>query len=147
MNMSKKAYIAGKITGDKDYRKKFEAVALFLENKGYVVLNPAVLPEGMSRADYMRICVAMIDSADMVGFMSGWTESDGARLEREYCSYIEKPVVDLNMPGGCKWCMDEICVNADCPLCADYCPVPNDPEVCRYEDRKQEGDNAQERCD
>ena len=34
----------------------------------------------------------------------------------------------------CKWCVDEICVNADCPMCADYCPVPNDEGVCRYED-------------
>ena len=23
----------------------------------------------------------------------------------------------------CKWMQDEICVNADRPLCADYCPV------------------------
>jgi hypothetical protein len=91
----KKAYIAGKITGDKDYRKKFEAAALFLKSSGYVVLNPAVLPEGMSRADYMRICIAMIDSADVVGFLPGWTDSDGARLEREYCSYTEKPMVNL----------------------------------------------------
>lgn len=36
----------------------------------------------------------------------------------------------------CKYCVDEICVNADCPMRADYCPVPNDEEgVCRYEER------------
>lgn len=35
----------------------------------------------------------------------------------------------------CKWCVDEICVNADCPMRADYCPVPKDEGVCRYEDR------------
>lgn len=23
----------------------------------------------------------------------------------------------------CKYCQGEICVNADCPMCADYCPV------------------------
>ena len=23
----------------------------------------------------------------------------------------------------CKYCQDEICVNADCPLCCDFCPV------------------------
>lgn len=38
----------------------------------------------------------------------------------------------------CKWNKDEICVNADCPMVADYCPVPNDPEVCRFEDRMDE---------
>lgn len=36
----------------------------------------------------------------------------------------------------CKWCMDEICVNDDCPACADYCPVPDTEGVCRHEDRR-----------
>lgn len=40
----------------------------------------------------------------------------------------------------CKWCKDEICVNADCPKCCDYCPVPDDPGVCRFEERG--ADNA-----
>lgn len=35
----------------------------------------------------------------------------------------------------CKWCQDEFCVNDLCPMCADYCPVPNDPGVCRWEER------------
>lgn len=38
----------------------------------------------------------------------------------------------------CKWCIDEICVNDDCPMCADYCPVPDIEDVCRYEDRRNE---------
>ena len=35
----------------------------------------------------------------------------------------------------CKWMMDGICVNADCPMVADYCPVPEFENVCKYEDR------------
>ena len=35
----------------------------------------------------------------------------------------------------CKWEEDEVCVNADCPICADFCPVVDYPGVCRYEDR------------
>ena len=35
----------------------------------------------------------------------------------------------------CKWCQDEICVNADCPMCCDYCPVPDTDGVCRFEER------------
>lgn len=34
---------------------------------------------------------------------------------------------------GCKWMQDEICVNADCPVRGDYCPVVNNPGVCRFE--------------
>ena len=35
----------------------------------------------------------------------------------------------------CEYCIDEVCVNADCPVCADFCPVVNEPEICRYEKR------------
>lgn len=36
----------------------------------------------------------------------------------------------------CKWEQDEVCVNADCPLCADFCPVSDTPGVCRFEERE-----------
>ena len=33
-----------------------------------------------------------------------------------------------------------ICFNADCPMRADECPIPdNIPGVCRYEKRETEG--------
>ena len=35
----------------------------------------------------------------------------------------------------CKWMQDEICVNADCPMCTGYCPVPDTEGVCRFEER------------
>lgn len=38
----------------------------------------------------------------------------------------------------CKFEQDEICVNADCPLCSDFCPVCYNPGVCRFEDRWRE---------
>ena len=38
-------------------------------------------------------------------------------------------------PKQCKHNSDEICVNADCPLVADYCPVPDTENVCQWEDR------------
>ena len=53
-------------------------------------MNPATLPEGMSKADYMRVCFAMIDVADAVAFIEGFAHSDGAMLELNYCRYIEK---------------------------------------------------------
>lgn len=91
----KKIYIAGRITGDAGYREKFARVQAKLEGEGYVVLSPAVLPHGMSNADYMRICFAMIDVADAVFFLGDWCASPGARLEREYCAYTCKPILGV----------------------------------------------------
>lgn len=42
----------------------------------------------------------------------------------------------------CKWMKDEICVNADCPMCCDYCPVPDTENVCRHEDRNERDDGG-----
>ena len=32
----------------------------------------------------------------------------------------------------CKYYYDEFCVNDKCPYCADYCPVTEYPEICKY---------------
>ena len=52
-----KVYLAGKITGDQNYREKNrEAAAKKLEERaGVTVISPAVTPEGLKKADYMRI--------------------------------------------------------------------------------------------
>jgi len=86
-----KVYIAGKVTGDPDYKCKFATAKQAIERDGHTVLAPAVLPGGMSNADYMRICFAMIDTADLVVFLPDWLESEGAKLERMYCIYTKKP--------------------------------------------------------
>ena len=91
----KKIYIAGKITGDAGYREKFAAAEQKLTREGYIVLSPAILPEGMSTADYMRICFAMIDVADKCAFLDDFLESKGARLEWDYCAYTKKEVLML----------------------------------------------------
>lgn len=90
-----KAYIAGKITGDSDYKKKFARAKKCLESEGFVVLNPAELPEGMRPADYMRICMAMMDSADVVAFLPDYKQSKGVRLEWAYCQYVGKQTMYL----------------------------------------------------
>lgn len=101
-----KIYIAGKITGDPDYLDKFENVRMgirhaakvaFRDEEGFIlssqisVLNPSDLPSGMAPEDYMRICIAMIDSADAVIFQPSYRESRGAQVELMYCDYIGKP--------------------------------------------------------
>ena len=91
-----KYYIAGRINGDEKYREKFKEYADRLQAKGAVVLNPAELPEGMSPADYMSICIPMIYAADTVMFLPDWVNSSGAMLEFELCKYIGKKIIVLS---------------------------------------------------
>ena len=41
-----KVYIAGKITGDPEYKRKFLSAHMEQKNEGHIVLNPAHLPRG-----------------------------------------------------------------------------------------------------
>ena len=95
-----KIYIAGRIAGEPAYKELFAAEADRQRAAGHVVLNPAELPVGMSPADYMRICLAMIDAADKVVLLPNYQQSPGARLEREYCQYTGKPVECLEQEEG-----------------------------------------------
>ena len=38
----------------------------------------------------------------------------------------------------CIYNKDEFCTNDQCPMCADYCPVPDMEGVCKYEEREEE---------
>lgn len=87
-----KIYIAGSIAGDPEYKKKFDNAAILLESEGETVLNPAELPEGMEPADYMRICISMLDSADAIYMLRDWKHSSGATLEHAYAAYICKTI-------------------------------------------------------
>lgn len=96
-----KIYIAGKIAGDRRYRAKFREAAKALEAAGHVVLNPATLPDGLTDADYMRICMAMVDAADLAVFLPDYQESRGAMVEWAYCQRIGKDcAMYLDMTGG-----------------------------------------------
>lgn len=90
-----KIYIAGKINGDAEYQEKFRRAQKLLEDQGFVVLSPAVMPEGMRPADYMRICFAMMDGADVVAFLPDYEQSRGARLEFDWCQYTGKQTMFL----------------------------------------------------
>ena len=88
-------YLAGKITGDEEYKEKFRRAARRLEKLFGTVINPALRPEGMTREDYMQCSFAELGRADMAAFLPDWKESVGARLEHEYCCYVGKPVLYL----------------------------------------------------
>jgi hypothetical protein len=88
-----KIYIAGKITGDPEYKQKFDTVRDNLQADDVVILSPADLPAGMSNEDYMLICLSMIFSADAVMFLPDWQISLGAQIEHAICEYVKKNIL------------------------------------------------------
>lgn len=93
MERKKVIYIAGPITGVDKYWEAFEEAEDVLTGLGYIALSPARLPGGMTKAQYMRICLAMLDSADAVLLLADYAKSSGATLEHYYSHYTSKPVV------------------------------------------------------
>lgn len=59
-----------------------------------------VLPEGMETADYMRICTAMLDSADAIGLLRDWADSPGAKCEMALAQYLGKRIIHVDMIQG-----------------------------------------------
>ena len=90
---NKVIFISGKVTGDPYYRGKFRLTETKLKAKGYVVLNPAYLPEGLNTDKSMAICLNMLSYADCVYMLSNWEESRGATIEHEFASYSGKEII------------------------------------------------------
>jgi len=89
-----KVFISGKMTGEPNYnREKFFDVERELTEEGdMIVLNPAVLPDGLKHEEYMKICFAMIDACDTVVMLEGWEKSLGANAEYDYAQRMDKEI-------------------------------------------------------
>ena len=91
-----KIFISGPISGMPDYnRAAFIAVQRALEAAGHAVMNPVMLhgarPDAFSHADYIRVCLAMIDICDALLMLPDWQGSVGATTEFAYAMRQRKP--------------------------------------------------------
>ena len=88
-----KIYIAGPMTGIENYnRESFFAMAERLNKFGHVCLNPASNPDGLTHAEYMHLCYAMIDVCDAIVLLPGWENSKGATLEHDRADFLGKKI-------------------------------------------------------
>lgn len=79
---TKRYYIAGPMTGYTNFnREAFNVMCDDLRKQGHIVLNPAVLPDGLTQAQYMDICLAMLRCVTHVMMLKGWQGSQGAKIE------------------------------------------------------------------
>lgn len=89
-----KVYLSGKITGDVGYRQKFEAVQNELTSYGYVVFNPAVLPDGFEYEDYMSLDLLILSRCDAIYLLRDWKNSPGAKRELEEAKRLGLQILD-----------------------------------------------------
>ncbi len=76
-------FISGPITGVMNYREKFEAAVRYLEERGHIAINPAMLPAGIEKPGaYINICKAMVRESDGIYMLTGWENC--IRATREY---------------------------------------------------------------
>lgn len=108
MNDKGIVYISGPITNDLEhYHDHFRLAKRLVREAGYTVLSPDALPFGLRENDYMRISISMLEAADMVVVLRGWTSSAGAQIEVAYAKRTGKRVQDLQ-----SFC-EEHCILAD----------------------------------
>lgn len=96
----KKVFISGKITGDPNFREKFEKAEKELTEQGHLVMNPANFPEGFTWDQYMKITLAMLDACDTIYLMADWVESRGAQAEFKHAIEQGKCIMQESLANG-----------------------------------------------
>ena len=94
--MSKKIYIAGKVTGLStfDLSQKFNSVEQTLTEQGYKVYNPIkIVLEGTDWEPAMRKCISALIECDEIFMLHDWKQSKGARLEHDIAQKLKLRII------------------------------------------------------
>lgn len=90
-----KIYIAGPMTGLPHFnRPAFQQAAISLSFEKHIPLNPAILPDGLTEADYMAIGLTMLQRAEAIYLLTGWQFSAGARAEHALALKLGLEVIE-----------------------------------------------------
>lgn len=93
-NGKKVVFLSGAITGRVGYKEKFTRAEKELEERGYIVLNPTVLPVGMEYYKYAPITDAMLEQADIMYLLKDWEGSEGVKHEIEKAKEKELLIIE-----------------------------------------------------
>ena len=88
-------YIAGPMRGYKNLNlKAFFDAEKKLKKDGWVVINPAKNPPGMSLDAYVAIDIASIMACDAIFMLKGWKESTGAMAELSVAKWRKIEIIN-----------------------------------------------------
>ncbi len=89
--------MSGKITGDPNYREKFEKGVAHFEAMDWPrseIVNPVDhCPETWSWWRCMGTCLRLLVGCEFVGMLPDWRESRGARIEHAVAMAMRKWIV------------------------------------------------------
>ena len=85
-------YIAGKITGNPNYKEQFAVAEERLKAEGHQVINPTWKPEGLSYKQYIDMGFYELMQCDVIYLLNGWENSAGARFEHIYALTVKLKV-------------------------------------------------------
>jgi hypothetical protein len=75
-------------------RPAFNQAAVNLSFEKHVPLNPAILPDGLTEADYMAIGLTMLQRAEAIYLLTGWQFSAGDRAEHALALKLGLEVIE-----------------------------------------------------
>lgn len=84
-------YLSGPISSNLDgYQREFSIARDLVRGAGYTPVDTCFLPLGLKESDYMRIAISVMEAADTVVALKGWTKSQGAQIEWSYAQRTGK---------------------------------------------------------
>lgn len=78
-----KIYIAGAITGNKNYKEQFAEAEAHIKSIGHTPISP-VTDEPHTYKEYIDRGLVLLSECDAIYMLDGWIDSKGARLEYMY---------------------------------------------------------------
>ena len=82
-----KIYIAGSITNDPNYKRRFVIAEYKIKGLGHTPLNPCK-QLGFTYREYINMGLCELMHCDAIYLLKGWEHSGGACLEKHYAKVI-----------------------------------------------------------
>ena len=97
-----KVYLSGAITNNANYLDEFKKAEELLGTMGYEVVNPTTLDGVAKHFDYaelMMSCLQLLRKCDAIYFLSSWTKSDGAKIEKMIAKKLGLKIIHAGYSG------------------------------------------------